>query len=195
MSMKTDKYALISVSLLAMLEENTINHQEFVFASILLKQTICFDKKKDGISLSQWIKKSGMGKDTVIKYINSLIEKKIIKKTRQRDIKKGDSYSIYSFVNLEKIIRDTPCLKNRVDKQKNLKNRHTIERNNNNNNRDFFNLVKIYLKEYVNHLSRNSHIQNIDAYKTKIFNELMNLEEMTVTNFKEWLKVWKGICL
>ena len=60
------------------------------------RQTIGYDKKSDGISLSQFVKATNISRDKVIRTIKMLNKKRLLKVTKQTASSGGKSYNRYS---------------------------------------------------------------------------------------------------
>jgi len=82
-------------TILELLEEGRIDGGESLILIVLLRQTVGYKKQSDGISLSQWIKKTGLSKNTVLRKLESLKKKHLIKSQKQKTTNGGYSYTRY----------------------------------------------------------------------------------------------------
>ena len=90
-------------AILEMLEAGEIDHYESTILFILLRQTVGYKKKSDGISYNQFSRKAGLSRRKTIQVIDDLIAKRLIKRKRQKS-KRGDAdYNRYS-LNFENIL-------------------------------------------------------------------------------------------
>lgn len=72
-----------------------LNVYEFRILMHIIRKTIGFNKEADGISISQFIKATGISKPTVVKTIKSLEKMKFIKVQNQTHIGGGKSFNKY----------------------------------------------------------------------------------------------------
>jgi hypothetical protein len=193
MSNLKEIYADLSFHYLQMLEKNEIDYYEFTVISVLLKQTILYNKKSDGISISQWSTKTGISKRKISHIIEALLSKKIIKKKRQTAPKKGYIYSRFSLTLVNDVLKGHPYARDAYPYAHGAPTYR--ERTNNNKDEKIFKIDKNLIDEYLQFLISKSTIYNIDGYKATIRREINNGDAMTITNIREWAKEYKGISI
>ncbi|MEN4053278.1 replication protein [Sulfurimonas sp. NWX79] len=184
-------YADLSSHYLLMLDKNEIDHYEFTVISVLLKQTVLYNKKSDGISISQWSKKTGISKRKISHILEALLSKKIIKKKRQKAPKKGYIYSRFYLTLVYEMLKVHPYAPHAHPYTQDA---HTYrERNNNNKDAEIFKIDKNLVDEYLQFLISKGTIYNKDGYKARIRREIHRGDEMTIANIREWAEENKGI--
>lgn len=182
-------YIQDSQYLLKQLQEGNLDHYEFVLAMILLNQTIGFKKKSDGISLSQWVQRSGLSKNKVIKTLESLKEKKFIKKKRQNTTKQGNHYSRYWLTLVPEVNKACPS-----DEQGLVPEVNTQVINNTSNKRekDIFSFSEETIESYIEYLLNTEDVKNKVAYSVKIKKQIRTNDIATLEALKKWLPVYKA---
>jgi len=182
-------YIQDSQYLLKQLQEGNLDHYEFTLAMILLNQTIGFKKKSDGISLSQWMQRSGLSKNKVIKTLESLKEKKYIKKKRQNTQKQGNSYSRYWLTLVPDV--NKACTSDEQGLVPDV-NTQVINNTSNKREKDFFYFSEETVEAYINHLLNTEDVKNKVAYSVKIKKQIRANDFATLEALKKWLPVYKA---
>ena len=178
-------YIQDSKRLLEMLENRSIDHFEFVLAAILLKQTVLFKKKSDGISLSQWMQRSGLSKSKITLTLKSLQKKKVFKKQRQNSPKRGYSYSRYTLTLAPEKDKGSTCEGQALVSEKDIQvtDRTSKERE--------VPLLNPYTKDeidaYINHLQETEKVENRAGYARKIRDQLEQRDQATIEGLKDWI--------
>lgn len=85
-----------------------LNIYERLILLYIVRKTIGFNKKSDGISLNQFIRFAGISKPTVLKAINNLKKMKLIKVKKQTNSTGGKSYNRYTPLvnNIDHLVND-----------------------------------------------------------------------------------------
>jgi transcription initiation factor IIE alpha subunit len=176
-----------SKHLLDLLNKGDIDHYEFTLLMILLNQTIGFKKQSDGISLSQWVKRSGLSKDKVLKTLERLQGKKIIKKKKQNSNTKGNHYSRYWLTLVR--VADKACPS---DIQGLVRVADTQVINNTSKEREgnlFFS--KKITDAYIDHIIKTEQIRNKSGFKIKVKRQVENRDCHTLEAISEWLPTYE----
>lgn len=165
-----------------------LNIYERLVLLYIIRKTIGFNKKSDGISLSQFMKFMGISKPTVLKSIKKLKELKYIKVTKQTNSTGGKHFNRYTpLVNeIDKASkRDLQGVVNDVYIQK--------ENNTKSEREDiFFNFYetlenkKILTKEFIDYLLISENVRNKIKYSSTIEKKLNNRNKETLINFDKW---------
>lgn len=178
-------YIQSSKQLLQMLEDGTIDHYEHTLAAILLNQTVGFKKKSDGISISQWMKRSGLSKKKVISTLESLKKKRIIKKQRQKASNNGHLYSRYTLTLVS--VRDKGSSSER---QGLVSQGDTQVINNTSKEREgaFSDLFeKQDVDAFITYLLETEEVKSKSGYTAKIRSQIEANDQATMEAFNAWL--------
>ena len=187
----------------------------------IVRQTLGYGKKSDGISISQFVEFTGVSKSQVMRSIEELKKLKVITVKHQQNKSGGKSYNRYS-LNLKGI--DTLVSKwdkgSTIMKQGVVSKRdkgsaimeHTKENRQNTieqkkrkrdiseeENKDFLflrlteRLQKKFLDEYIQHLINESeYIKSETAFKIAIKKKLDKLDKNQLQDFEEWFLSMKS---
>ncbi len=183
------------------LDDTHLNVYEFRIIMHIARQTIGYGKKSDGISLSQFVKATGISKDKCLRTLTSMKKKKLIKVTQQTAKHGGKSYNRYSLTLVAEkdhlvADKDYPSTSQRqgvvADKgiqkkieQKKIDKREEREYPSNNIYFSIFgNELKKEVHSFVNELSMNA--SNESAYKAKLRKQLEKKHPETLAAFEEW---------
>ncbi len=173
---------------------------EFRILILILRKTIGFNKKSDGISLSQFIKFTGISKDKVIKSLESLQKNKFISVQKQTLKNGGKSFNRYTPLVCEKdyLVRqkDKGSTSERLglvcekDIQKKIEQKKIDKRREREGNIFFSFSNNEQLKEidrYIDHLiSTEEYIKNQKAFSRKIKKQLVDGDEYQLEDFEKW---------
>ena len=178
------------------LDDTHLNVYEFRIIMHIARQTIGYGKKSDGISLSQFVKATGMGVSKVKTTIRELKARKHIKITQQTAKHGGKSYNRYSLTLSHHTTyhsHDTTNPRSPHDQgvshdtaiQKKIDKREEREYPSNNIYFSIFgNELKKEVHSFVNELSMNA--SNENAYKAKLRKQLEKKHPETLAVFEEW---------
>lgn len=184
----------------AILDNSSLNVYERVILIHIARQTIGYNKKSDGISLSQFVKATGISKAKVIRTVEGLKGKKLIQVVKQTSSNNGKSFNRYSLIlvsHRDKLVsdRDNPSISQRQelvsdrDIQKKIEQKK-IDKRRERDVRDniFFSLSDHERKREVNSFSEYISIgtSNQDAYKVKIKKQIAKEHPETLEAFQEW---------
>ncbi|WP_368028853.1 replication protein [Arcobacter sp. s6] len=173
---------------------------EFRILILILRKTIGFNKKSDGISLSQFIKFTGISKDKVIKSLENLQKNKFISVQKQTLKNGGKSFNRYTPLVLDKdyLVRqkDKGSTSERLglvcekDIQKKIEQKK-IDKRREREGYIFFSLSeKEQLKEidsYIQNLIYESeYIKNQKGFELKIRKQLSKGDEEQLKDFEKW---------
>ncbi len=174
----------------------------------IIRQTIGYNKKSDGISISQFTEHTGVSAKQVNTAIKQLKELKVITVKSQTAKSGGKSYNRYSLnmksINtlvqklhkgsvkttqgvVQKLHKGSVKITHTKDNRQNTIEQKKREREGN----IFFsfsdNLQKKYLDEYINHLIADSeYIKNETAFKIAIKKKFDKLDKNQLQDFEEW---------
>jgi phage replication O-like protein O len=165
-----------------------LNVYERLILLFIIRRTIGFNKKSDGISLSQFIKFTGASKPTVLKAIENLKKMKCINIHKQTTSTGGKHYNRY-----------TPLV-NEIDKGSKggllgLVNEVYIQKENNTKiEREdiFFNFYetvknrKILLKDFIDYLIIVENVKKPIKYASTIEKKINSRDKETLKNFDKW---------
>lgn len=172
--------------ILEMLEHRVIDHYEFVMVMILLKQTVLFKKKSDGVSLSQWVKFSGLSKNKIVSTLEVLRKKKIIHKHRQKGSNGGHTYSRYSLTLVpQKNKGSTSEVQGLVPVKDTQLTDHTS------NQRESERFAFEFLERYLYEITAGRKINNIEAYQASIIEKMESGHKGTIRNYLKWKTEYK----
>ena len=173
---------------------------EFRILILILRKTIGFNKKSDGISLSQFIKFTGISKDKVIKSLENLQKNKFISVQKQTLKTGGKSFNRYTPLVCEKdyLVRqkDKGSTSERLglvcekDIQKKIEQKKIDKRREREGNIFFSFSNNKQLREidrYIDHLiSTEEYIKNTKAFSRKIKKQLLDGEKYQIEDFEKW---------
>ncbi len=184
------------------LDDNNLNVYEFRIMAHIARQTIGYGKKSDGISLSQFVKATGISKDKCLRTIASMKKKKLIKVVKQTAASGGKSYNRYSLtlvVHKDHLVADKgyPSTSQRqgVVADKGIQKKIEQKKIDIREERDFIRDNNIYFslsgdelkKEIYNFTEEQScRANNESAYKAKLKRQLGKQHQETLENFEEW---------
>jgi predicted transcriptional regulator len=173
------------------LDDNTLDVYEFRILAHITRQTIGYEKKSDGISLSQFVDATGISKKKIIKTIKSLEDKGHIKVTKQTLPGGGNSFSRYSLkVVSERHKGGSPQTQGVVSERH---TQHTIEQHMRERillpDSFFFFALSEHERDresnrYADHVSGSA--SKPTAYKVKILKQIRKGHEQTMKAFEEW---------
>lgn len=174
---------------------------EFRLLLLILRKTLGFNKKSDGISISQFIKATGISKDKVIKSLENLQKSKFISIQKQTLKNGGKSFNRYTplvcekdYLVCEKDKGSTPqrlglvCEKD-IQKENNTKeNRQKREEREGNIFFSFSNNEQLKeIDRYIEYLiSTEEYIKNPKAFGRKIKKQLVDGDEYQLEDFEKW---------
>ncbi len=187
-----------------------VNNSSYIILIHIVRQTIGYGKKSDGISLSQFVEATRFSKRQIVKSIDELKNHRIIKVTKQTQKNGGKSYNRYE-LNLKGI--DT--LVNSMHKGSELNaqgvvnsmhkgselNAHTKDNRQNTieqKKRERLNPSFLYFKfsdslkakktdEYLAHLiAESEYIKSETAFKIAIKKKLAREDKEQLQDFEEW---------
>ena len=155
---------------------------------VIIRKTFGFNKNSDGISLSQFEKELNCKKPTIIKAIEILKEKKLIKVQTQYLPNGGKSFNRYTplvknFNKGSKDILQGLVKKFNIQKENNTK----IERE-----EIFFNFYeivenkKILIKSFIDYLIIVENVKKPIKYSSTIENKINSRDKETLKNFDKW---------
>ena len=185
----------------SVLDVEGLDVYEFRLLLIILRKTLGFNKKSDGISISQFIKATGISKDKIIKSLENLQKNKFISIQKQTLKNGGKSFNRYTPLVFEKdyLVREKDkgstsqrlglvCEKD-IQKENNTKeNRQKREREIDN---IYFSLSdNEQLKEidrYIKYLiSKSEYLKSEKGFSRKIKKQLSNGDEYQLEDFEKW---------
>ncbi len=159
----------------------------------IVRQTIGYNKKSDGISISQFAGHTGVSNRQVQEAIKQLQELKVITVKSQTAKSGGKSYNRYSLnmkgINtlVQKLPKGTAKTANTKDNRQNTIEQKKREREGNILFSFSDNLKKRYIDEYINHLIVESeYIKSETAFKLKIKKKFNSEDEDQLQDFEEW---------
>jgi phage replication O-like protein O len=174
---------------------------EFRILILILRKTIGFNKKSDGISLSQFIKFTGISKDKVIKSLENLQKNKFISVQKQTLKNGGKSFNRYTPLVLDKdyLVRqkDKGSTSERLglvcekDIQKENRTKENIQKRDEREGNIFFsfsnNKQLREIDRYIDHLMQTEeYIKNTKAFSRKIKKQLLDGEKYQIEDFEKW---------
>ncbi len=160
----------------------------------IVRQTVGYGKKSDGISISQLSKRTGVSQRHVHRSINELKELKIIKITHTTSKHGGSSYNRYS-INLKAInTLVTSCHRGSDTMTQGLVTScHTqktiIQKK---REKDFFSFSEKTIEAYINYLLNTENVKNKVAYSVKIKKQIRANDFATLEALQKWLPVYKA---
>lgn len=186
----------------SILDIEALDIYEFRILMHIIRKTLGFNKKSDGISLSQFVKATGISKSKVTKTIESLNKKKFITVQKQTNKSGGKSFNRYialvsdkDHLYREKTKGSTPqgiALVSDRDIQKKIEQKKI-------DNREKERLgVSIYydlsdnekLREtdkYISHvIQEEGFIKNEKSFKLKVKRQLVNEDKFQLEDFEKW---------
>ena len=183
------------------LDDATLNVYEFRIMLHIARQTIGYGKKSDGISLSQFVKATGISKDKCLRTITTMKKKKLIKVVKQTAASGGKSYNRYSLTlvfHKDHLVadKDYPSISQRqglvADKgiQKKIEQKKIDKRGEREYPSDniYFSILEEELKKeihsFINDVSMDA--KNRSAYKAKLRKQLEKEHPQTLETFEEW---------
>lgn len=174
---------------------------EFRLLLLIIRKTSGFNKKSDGISISQFIKATGISKDKIIKSLENMQKNKFISIQKQTLKNGGKSFNRYTPLVFDKdyLVREKDkgstsqrlglvCEKD-IQKENNTKeNRQKREREISN---IYFSLSdNELLKEtdrYIQYLiSESEYLKSQKGFSRKIKKQLANGDEYQLEDFERW---------
>ncbi len=182
------------------LDDTTLNVYERAILIHIARQTIGYGKKSDGISLSQFVKATGISKAKVIRTIEDVKKKKLLKVIKQTAASGGKSYNRYylTLVSHKDYLvsdRDYPSIsqtlplvsdrdiQKKIEQKKIDKKRETETYDN-----IFFSLSDHEqtreANSFAEHISMSA--SNPEAYKVKIKKQINKEHPETLEVFQEW---------
>lgn len=183
------------------LDDATLNVYEFRIMLHIARQTIGYGKKSDGISLSQFVKATGISKDKCLRTIATMKKKKLIRVVKQTAASGGKSYNRYSLtlvLHKDHLVadKDYPSTSQRQglvadkDIQKKIEQKKIDKRGEREYPSDniYFSILEDELKKeihgFVNDVSMDAN--NRSAYKAKLRKQLEKEHPQTLETFEEW---------
>lgn len=186
------------------LDNNSLSVYEFRILMHIARQTIGYNKKSDGISLTQFVKFTGMGKSKVVTTIAALKKKRLIKITKQTQPSGRKSFNKYTLTLVhEKDIppslivhetdstspRDGHTLVHEMDIQNTIE-QNTIDKRRETERSDniFFSLDENEQRKEVNTFADDLSMSasNPRAYKVKIKKQIDKQHKETLEEFESW---------
>ena len=188
------------------LDDPSLNVYEFRILMHIARQTIGYSKKSDGISLSQFVKFTNMGKTKVVSTLADLKKKKLIKVLKQTNSSGRKSFNKYTLLIVHEmnnpkglIVHETnntssphePSLVRETVIQKKIEQKKIDKRR----ERDYIEENNIYFSISGNELKKEVHdflehesigASNRSAYKAKLKRQLNKKHTETLENFEEW---------
>ena len=187
---------------------------EYKIVLHIVRQTMGYNKKSDGISISQFVEATGVSSTQVKKAITALKEKKIINVTGQTQKNGGKSYNRYSInlkgVNtlvqklhkgtaenaqgvLQKLHKGSAENAHTKENRQNTIEQKKRERERGEKNKDFLflklsdNLRAKKTDEYIKHLINESeYIKSKTAFNITIRNKLNKGNREQLEDFEKW---------
>ncbi len=178
-----------------------LNIYERLVLLYIIRKTIGFNKKSDGISLSQFVKFTGASKPTIIKAIENLKKMKCINVLKQTNSTGGKHYNRYTpLVNeIDYLVKhiykgskgDLLGLVNEVDIQEENNTKENIQKREEREGNIFFsfsnNKQLREIDRYIDHLiSTEEYIKNTKAFSRKIKKQLLDGEKYQIEDFEKW---------
>ncbi len=157
----------------------------------IARQTIGYGKKSDGISISQFVKATGIGRTKVIQAITELEEKQYIKVKRQTLPSGGQSFNKYSLH--PRSPHGLPCSQDEQPPVRHTNTQNKIEQNM--RERILFDEDNIFhtLTEHEQEREVNAYADYVsmdakhpEAYKVKIMKQIRREHHETLKAFQEW---------
>lgn len=186
-----------------LLDSTELDVYEFRLLSIIIRKTIGFNKKSDGISLSQFMKFGRIGKPKVIATLKKLKSKKLITSTKQKTKTGADSFTRY---RLSGVSEDyTRVSEDYGEGNREIQGRvsedYTHEDNNTKENRQ--NIEREYIGDVFFHLSKkdqvkeseryieniidsSDHIKSEKAFSVSIRKKFNKKDKSTLDEFEKW---------
>jgi len=194
-----------------------INKSSFVVLIHIVRKTIGYNKKSDGISISQFSDDTGLSPRQVNNSIKELKEKKIIRVSGQTHKNGGKSYNRYeinikgintlvqslhkgSATNAQGVVQSlhkgSATNAHTKDNRQNTIEQKKRERYKESENNTFFllseNMQKKYLDEYIVHLiNAQEYIRSETAFKLKIKKKIFAKDIDQLQDFEEWYLLLK----
>ena len=182
------------------LDDTTLNVYEFRIMSHIARQTIGYGKKSDGISLSQFVKATGISRDKCLRTIATMKKKKLIKVIKQTSASGGKSYNRYSLtlvLDKDHLVadKDHPSTSQRLglvadkDIQKKIEQKKIDKRRERHtSNNIYFSILEEELKKEIHNFTNDTSIDanNKSAYKAKLKKQLEKEHPQTLETFEEW---------
>lgn len=189
----------------AILDLESLNVYEFRILMHIYRKTIGFNKKSDGISLSQFQKATGISKPTILKSLKNLEEMKLIKVQKQINKAGGKSFNRYLPLvkEIDYLVKeiykgskgDLPPLVKEIDIQKKIEQKKIdkrrertliggkenilfqLEENEQNKEIDF----------YISHVIKNTeYIKSPTGFRRSIKKKLMKEDELQLEDFEKY---------
>ena len=160
----------------------------------IVRQTVGYGKKSDGISISQLSKHTGVSPRQINNSINELKELKFISIIHQKSNDGGNSYNRYS-INLKAITTHMQKVHkgNAENAQGPMQKVHTqktiIQKK---REKDFFSFSEETVEAYINYLLNTENVKNKTAYSVKIKKQIRANDMATVEALKKWLPLHKA---
>ena len=178
-----------------------LNIYERLVLLYIIRKTIGFNKKSDGISLSQFVKFTGASKPTIIKAIENLKKMKCINVLKQTNSTGGKHYNRYT-----PLVKEIDYLVKQIDKgskgdllgvvkdvyiQKENNTKENIQKREEREGNIFFsfsnNKQLREIDRYIDHLiSTEEYIKNTKAFSRKIKKQLLDGEKYQIEDFEKW---------
>ena len=182
------------------LDDTTLNVYEKAILIHIARQTIGYGKKSDGISLSQFVKATGVSKATIIRTISTLKKDRYIKVSKQTAASGGKSYNRYSLTLVSHrhhlvsdrhypSVTETPPLVSERDIQKKIEQKKIDkrrEREHTSKNILFSLSENIRAKEVDRFAESFDGIRNLAAYKVKLKQKIYKEHKQTLEEFESW---------
>ncbi|WP_331774058.1 replication protein [Sulfurospirillum sp. 1612] len=167
---------------------------EFAILSVIVRKTIGFNKKSDGISFSQFSELTGIGKTKVISSLKSLKDKQIIIASKQKTKSGSNSYTRYS-LNSEnfgkKVVRhtDNPSSPHEQGVVRHTNTQNKIIQKEREN--IYFSLLGDDISEaveaYIQHvINESSNIRNKKSFQVSIRNKFKKKDLGTLEEFERY---------
>jgi len=194
-----DNFTKIPNSLFAIMPH--MSGSSFKVLMHIARQTIGYNKKTDGISISQFSEYTGLSERQVAKCLKELKKERLITLSRQKRKDGGNSYNRYS-LNAKGI--DTLMQKMQGAYVENaegayVENAHTKENNITKEERElqraknnYFltlpeKLQKRYAEDFIDWVIANSAVSNPEAYKIKIRKRINKRDKEQLLSIDRWL--------
>lgn len=175
---------------------------EFRLLIFILRKTIGFNKKSDGISLSQFVKATGISKDKVIKSLENLQKRKFISIQKQTLKNGGKSFNRYiSLVDEKDYLvyeKDKGSTSQRLGLvcEKDIQKENNTKENRQKREREIINNIYFSLSDneqlkeidrYIDDLILvEGYIKNPKAFSRKIKKQILSGDEYQLEDFEKW---------
>lgn len=177
-----------------------LNVYERLILLYIVRKTIGFNKKSDGISLSQFIKSTGISKNTILKSLEGLKKLNLIRIQKQTQKNGGKSFNKYTPLvhEMNHLVhemnkgssRDEQGLVHEVNIQKKIEQKK-IDKRREREGYIFFSLSENEqfkeIDEYIENLiDESEYIKNQKGFDIKIRKQLSKGDEIQLKDFDKW---------